>query len=53
MLMILEWGGALEVIVDPYRLKKQGMIETTTFLMADVLARHTAAFSIAVRLSKS
>jgi HK97 family phage major capsid protein len=53
MLMILEWGGALEVIVDPYRLKKQGMIETTTFLMADLLARHTAAFSIAVRLSKS
>jgi HK97 family phage major capsid protein len=53
MLMILEWGGALEVIVDPYRLKKQGMIEVTTFLMGDILCKYPQAFSIAVRLSKS
>lgn len=39
-----EWG-VLELIVDPFRLKKQGMIETTSFQMADVGIRIPAAFS--------
>lgn len=43
-LMVGEWG-ALEVIVDPYRLKKQGMIEVTTFDTCDVAVRHAESFS--------
>jgi HK97 family phage major capsid protein len=43
-LLIGEWG-AMEVITDPYRLKKQGMIEVTTFLLADIALRYAAAFS--------
>ena len=39
-----EWG-VLELIVDPFRLKKQGMIETTSFQMADVAIRLAAAFA--------
>jgi hypothetical protein len=33
-----EWG-ILELITDPFRLKKQGMIEVTSFQMADVGVR--------------
>src|SRR5262252_444994 len=43
-LLIGEWG-ALEIITDPYRLKKQGMIEVTSFVMVDVNARHAKACS--------
>lgn len=39
-----EWG-VLELIVDPFRLKKQGMIETTSFQMGDVAIRQAAAFA--------
>lgn len=39
-----EWG-ALELVVDPYRLKKQGMIEVTSFQMADVVVRHPESFA--------
>ena len=42
--LIGEWG-ALEVITDPYRLKKQGMIEVTTYETCDVNVRHPQAFS--------
>jgi hypothetical protein len=38
-----EWG-ILELITDPFRLKKQGMIEVTSFQMADVGIRIPAAF---------
>jgi hypothetical protein len=38
-----EWG-VLELITDPFRLKKQGMIEVTSFQMADVGVRIPAAF---------
>ena len=43
----LLWGewGAMELIVDPYRLKKQGLIELTSFMMMDVALRHPEAFS--------
>jgi len=42
-LLIGEWG-ALEIITDPYSLKKQGMIELTSFMMADIAARYAEAF---------
>jgi HK97 family phage major capsid protein len=51
-LMIGEWG-AIEVITDPYRLKKRGMIEVTTFLMADIQARYAQAFTKGQYLKKS
>jgi HK97 family phage major capsid protein/HK97 family phage prohead protease len=44
MLMIGEWG-ALEIITDPYRLKKQGMVEVTSLMIADIAIRQAAAFS--------
>lgn len=43
-LLIGEWG-ALEILVDPYRLKKQGMIEITGIYMADIQVRHAASFA--------
>jgi HK97 family phage major capsid protein len=42
--MIGTWG-ALEIIVDPYRLKKQGMIEVTSFEMVDIAIRHPESFA--------
>jgi HK97 family phage major capsid protein len=42
-LMIGEWG-VLEIITDPYAKKKQGMIELTSFLLADVQLRHGESF---------
>lgn len=44
-LLIGEWG-AMEVLVDPFRLKKQGMIEVTSFQMIDIMVRYAAAFSL-------
>jgi len=41
--MIGMWG-ALELVVDPYSLKKQGMIEVTSFQLADVALRHAQSF---------
>jgi len=43
-LMICEWG-VVEVLVDPYRLKKQGVIEATSFVMVDVALRYPVAFT--------
>ena len=37
------WGG-LELVVDPYSLKKQGMIEVTSFQMCDIALRHGESF---------
>ena len=44
-LMIGEWG-VIDLIVDPYRLKKQGIIEVTSFCMVDVAIRHPEAFAV-------
>lgn len=44
-LMIGEWG-AMEIIVDPYRLKKQGMIELTSFQMTNLAYKYAQAFCI-------
>jgi len=43
-LMIGEWG-VIEIIADPYSLKKQGMIELTSFMMADVAVRRAESFA--------
>ena len=42
-LMIGTWG-ALEIVVDPYALKKQGMIEVTSFQLADIALRYPESF---------
>lgn len=40
------WGNGFELVVDPYRLKKQGMIELTTFMLTDVTLTYPSAFCI-------
>lgn len=45
-LMLGLWG-ALELITDPLRLKKQAMIEVTSYQMADVQVRHPQSFCVA------
>jgi hypothetical protein len=42
--VIGDWG-MMEIIVDPYRLKKQGMIELTSFAMYGVAVKYAAAFA--------
>lgn len=42
--MIIGGFGGLELVVDPYRLKKQGIIEITSFQMLDILVRHGESF---------
>jgi hypothetical protein len=44
-LMIGEWGG-IELIVDPYTQKKQGMISLCSYLMADIAVRYPVAFGV-------
>lgn len=44
-LMIGFWG-SMEVVVDPYTLKKRAIIEVTTFQMLDCMVRHPASFVI-------
>jgi HK97 family phage major capsid protein len=43
-LLIGEWG-MFELITDPYRLKKQAMIEVTSFQAVDVALRYPEAFA--------
>ncbi len=42
--IIGEWG-VLELISDPYSLKRQGMIEVTSFQLVDVMLRHPEQFA--------
>lgn len=51
-LLIGQFGGAMEMIVDPYSKKKQGLIEVTSFQMADVAVRHPVSFSVSTNLAK-
>ena len=44
--MIGEWG-AMELVVDPYSLKKQAMIEVASYEMCDVEIRHPESFCVA------
>lgn len=46
-LLVGQFGGGMELIVDPYALKKQGMIEITSFQMVDIATRHAKSFSVA------
>ena len=39
------WAG-LDLILDPYTLKKQQLIEVASFQMADVAVRHAASFCV-------
>lgn len=48
--LIGQFGGAMEMIVDPYSLKKQGLIEVTSFQMADVAIRHPGSFAVSTGL---
>jgi HK97 family phage major capsid protein len=41
------WGSGFELVVDPYRLKKQGMIELTTFMLTDITLTYPQAFVVA------
>jgi HK97 family phage major capsid protein len=41
------WGSGFELVVDPFRLKKQAMIELTTFMLGDVTLKYPAAFAVA------
>ena len=41
------WAG-FEIVVDPFRLKKQGMIEMTSYQLIDVAVRHAAAFAVSL-----
>ena len=45
-LLIGEWGGALELIVDPYSVAGQNMIAVHAIAMIDINARHPASFVI-------
>jgi HK97 family phage major capsid protein len=46
-LLIGQWN-ALELVVDPYRLKKQAMIEVTSFVSIDIAVRHAPSFAAIV-----
>jgi hypothetical protein len=41
------WGSGFELVVDPFTLKKQGMIELTSFAMTDVVLKYPQAFVVA------
>lgn len=44
--VLIGYWGAMELITDPYSLKKQGMIEVATHQMADVAIRHPESFCV-------
>jgi HK97 family phage major capsid protein len=50
-LVIGMWGPGFELIVDPYRLKKQGMIELTTFMLTDITVKYPQAFVVATAIA--
>jgi HK97 family phage major capsid protein/HK97 family phage prohead protease len=50
-MLIGQFGGAMEMIVDPYTLARQGLIQVTSFQMADVAIRHPGSFAVATGLN--
>jgi hypothetical protein len=46
-LLIGLWGG-FEIVPDQFRLKKQGMIELTTYQLIDTSVRHVQAFAVSL-----
>lgn len=51
-IIVGQFGGAMELIVDPYSKKKQGLIEVASFQMADVIIRHPVSFCVGINLNK-
>jgi HK97 family phage major capsid protein/HK97 family phage prohead protease len=45
--------GSMELVVDPYALKKQGMIEVTSFQLCDIALRHGQSFTKATGVTLS
>ena len=45
MLLVGEFLGALEIVLDPYRLKKQGMVEISSFGMYDIMLTQPSALA--------
>lgn len=45
-LLIGEWGGGIETIVDPYTVASQNMVQFHSIMMVDVALRHGASFAI-------
>ena len=41
------WGDGFELVVDPFTLMKQGMIELTTFTLTDVALKYPQALVVA------
>lgn len=46
-LIIGQFGGAVEILVDPYTYADSGLIRYISFQMVDILARHPASFCVA------
>jgi HK97 family phage major capsid protein len=49
-LLIGQFGGAMELVVDPYTLKLQGMIDVASFQMVDIQVRHGPSFCVSKAL---
>ena len=45
-LLIGEFAGAVDILVDPYTVASQGMIQLHAFMMTDIAVRHGASFAI-------
>lgn len=45
-LIVAEFGGAVDLLVNPYTYDAQGMVAVTAFLMADVGCEHPEGFSV-------
>lgn len=43
--LIVNQFGLMTLLADPYKQKKQGLIQVTSFMEADVIARHAGSFS--------
>ena len=43
--LIIGEFGVMEIIADPYSKKKQGLIEVTSIMLADLAVRHPASFA--------
>lgn len=47
------WGDGFELLVDGFKLKKQGIIEATAFILCDVAVRQASSFAVAKYCAKS
>jgi HK97 family phage major capsid protein len=51
-LIIAEWGGGIDILVDPYTLGKAGAIRMVGYATIDVGVRHAASFSAATDVNE-